>query len=72
MRKLAVVAVLFLCGVGIAQADSYCDGQPGTAYNNIVGTTIGSDGSSSNRIGNTTIHSNGTVCTRVGNSTIYN
>ena len=83
MKKLAAIAVLFLCGAGIAQADSYYHGQPGTTYNNVGGNTIGSDGtsyrnignhtygsdgSSSNRLGSTTIHSNGTSSTQVGNT----
>lgn len=59
MKKLAAIAVLFLCGAGIAQADSYYHGQPGTTYNNIGSTTIGSDGTSYNNIGNHTYGSDG-------------
>ena len=28
MKKLTAVAVIFLCGAGIVQADSYYHGQP--------------------------------------------
>lgn len=65
MKKLATVTVLFLCGAGIAQANSYYHGQPGTTYNNVGGTTISSDGTSYRNI-----RSGGTTCNRVGHSTI--
>lgn len=67
MKKATLLVALLVGVTGMAQADGYLHGQPGTSYNNIGGTTFGSDGTSYNRIGNTTFGSDGSSSNRIGN-----